>query len=47
MTAAELDNYATDFVNLAQKNGFRVVRAAAKPAPQPERAGAAPQGAYA
>ncbi len=24
VTAAELDNYATDFVNLAQKNGFRV-----------------------
>jgi biopolymer transport protein ExbB len=26
VTAAELDNYATDFVNLAQKNGFRVTR---------------------
>ena len=26
VTAAELDNYATDFVNLAQKNGFRVHR---------------------
>jgi len=28
VTAAELDNYATDFVNLAQKNGFRVVKSA-------------------
>ena len=28
VTAAELDNYATDFVNLAQKNSFRVARAA-------------------
>jgi biopolymer transport protein ExbB len=26
VTAAELDNYATDFVNLAQKNGFRVIK---------------------
>jgi biopolymer transport protein ExbB len=47
VTAAELDNYATDFVNLAQKNGFRVVRAAAKAPAQAERAAAAPQGAYA
>jgi biopolymer transport protein ExbB len=30
VTAAELDNYATDFVNLAQKNGFRVTRSTAK-----------------
>jgi biopolymer transport protein ExbB len=47
VTAAELDNYATDFVNLAQKNGFRVERAAAKAPAQPERAATAPQGAYA
>jgi biopolymer transport protein ExbB len=47
VTAAELDNYATDFVNLAQKNGFRVTRAAVKAVPQPARAGATPQGAYA
>jgi biopolymer transport protein ExbB len=47
VTAAELDNYATDFVNLAQKNGFRVARSATKPAAQPGRAAAAPQGAYA
>jgi biopolymer transport protein ExbB len=26
VTAADLDSYATDFVNLAQKNGFRVVK---------------------
>lgn len=26
VTAADLDNYATDFVNLAQKNGFRVIK---------------------
>jgi len=26
VTAAELDNYATDFVNLAQNNAFRVVK---------------------
>jgi len=30
VTAAELDNYATDFVNLAQKNGFRVTRPATR-----------------
>jgi biopolymer transport protein ExbB len=48
VTAAELDNYATDFVNLAQKNGFRVAKAPAKlAAAQPARAGATPQGAYA
>ena len=28
VTAADLDSYATDFVNLAQKNGFRVARPA-------------------
>jgi len=50
VTAAELDNYATDFVNLAQKNGFRVARAptSAKPgAAQPAHAGTQAQGAYA
>ncbi|PRC94259.1 MotA/TolQ/ExbB proton channel family protein [Solimicrobium silvestre] len=30
VTAADLDNYATDFVNLAQKNGFRVARNSAR-----------------
>ncbi len=33
VSAAELDSYATDFVNLAQKNGFAVAR----PAPAPAR----------
>ncbi|RFP09517.1 MotA/TolQ/ExbB proton channel family protein [Duganella sp. BJB475] len=48
VTAAELDNYATDFVNLAQKNGFRVTRPATKAAPQTARPASAPQqGAYA
>jgi biopolymer transport protein ExbB len=48
VTAAELDNYATDFVNLAQKNGFRVVRPVVKGAAQPVRPVAAPQqGAFA
>ncbi|MES2353675.1 MAG: MotA/TolQ/ExbB proton channel family protein [Pseudomonadota bacterium] len=28
--ASELDNYATDLVNLAQKNGFRVTRSVSK-----------------
>ena len=35
VTAAELDSFATDFVNLAQKGGFRVKRpatAGARPA---------------
>lgn len=30
VTAAELDSYATDFVNLGQKNGFRVTKRVAK-----------------
>ena len=30
VTAADLDSYATDFVNLAQKNGFRVTRSVAR-----------------
>jgi biopolymer transport protein ExbB len=51
VTAAELDNYATDFVNLAQKNGFRVTRPASSRnggAAQPVRPVAAPQqGAFA
>jgi biopolymer transport protein ExbB len=48
VTAAELDNYATDFVNLAQKNGFRVVRPVAKGATQNVRPVNAPQqGAFA
>jgi biopolymer transport protein ExbB len=31
VTSAELDSYATDFVNLAQKNGFRVTKSVARP----------------
>jgi biopolymer transport protein ExbB len=45
VTAAELDNYATDFVNLAQKNGFRVTRPASRTTPQAVRP--VQQGAYA
>lgn len=30
LAASDLDNYATDFVNLAQKGGFRVAKAPAK-----------------
>lgn len=37
VTAADLDNYATDFVNLAQKNGFRVHRPALREVPQQDR----------
>jgi biopolymer transport protein ExbB len=37
VTAADLDNYATDFVNLAQKNGFRVHRATQRETPQQDR----------
>ncbi|SFU83052.1 MotA/TolQ/ExbB proton channel family protein [Pseudoduganella namucuonensis] len=48
VTAAELDNYATDFVNLAQKNNFRVAKAAGKSQPARGAAPAAvPAGAYA
>ncbi|RZT04475.1 outer membrane transport energization protein ExbB (TC 2.C.1.1.1) [Duganella sp. CF402] len=48
VTAAELDNYATDFVNLAQKNGFRVVRPVTKGATQNVRPVTTPQqGAFA
>jgi biopolymer transport protein ExbB len=45
--AAELDNFATDFVNLAQKSGFRVNKAAARPAARPVHAGVQPVGAHA
>jgi biopolymer transport protein ExbB len=38
VTAAELDNYATDFVNLAQKNGFRVARGAPRTEQSPKLA---------
>lgn len=48
VSAAELDNYATDFVNLAQKNGFRVAKAAGKgTAASPIRPAAVAAGAYA
>ncbi|SHN67695.1 outer membrane transport energization protein ExbB [Duganella sacchari] len=48
VTAAELDNYATDFVNLAQKNGFRVARPVSKGVSQTVRPAVAPQqGAFA
>lgn len=53
VSAAELDNYATDFVNLAQKNGFRVRRPAQAAAAvasgnaAASAAAAAQQGAYA
>ena len=40
VTAAELDDYATDFVNLAQKNGFRVTKPAARTPAQPVAVGA-------
>lgn len=53
VTAAELDNYATDFVNLAQKNNFRVTTAPAGKAPVRDtsahgaQAAGLPAGAYA
>ncbi|MES2263802.1 MAG: MotA/TolQ/ExbB proton channel family protein [Pseudomonadota bacterium] len=47
VTAAELDNYATDFVNLAQKNGFRVAKAPVKSSGQAARPSAVPEGVYA
>ena len=37
VTAADLDSYATDFVNLAQKNGFRVQRAGPREVSQQDR----------
>lgn len=45
--AAELDNFATDFVNLAQKNGFRVTKATVRPAGKAVHVGAQPVGAAA
>jgi biopolymer transport protein ExbB len=45
--AAELDNFATDFVNLAQKNGFRVTKAAVRASGRPVHVGAQPVGAAA
>jgi biopolymer transport protein ExbB len=47
VTAADLDNYATDFVNLAQKNGFRVARSAARPATKLESGVTTGEGAFA
>ncbi|GAB2845079.1 MotA/TolQ/ExbB proton channel family protein [Pseudoduganella ginsengisoli] len=53
VTAAELDNYATDFVNLAQKNNFRVSAAPAGKTPvrdagaQGSLAAGLPAGVYA
>ena len=48
VTAAELDNYATDFVNLAQKNGFRVTKNVAKVAGVDQSSGLATvQGVFA
>jgi biopolymer transport protein ExbB len=45
--AAELDNFATDFVNLAQKNGFRVTKAVARPVNRPVHVSGQPVGAHA
>jgi biopolymer transport protein ExbB len=45
--AAELDNFATDFVNLAQKSGFRVTKVAVRPASKPVHAGTQPVGVHA
>lgn len=47
VTAAELDNYATDFVNLAQKNGFRVSKAPARAAAKATPVAAQPVGEFA
>ena len=44
VSAVELDNYATDFVNLAHKNGFRVGKAPARAAGKPVHAGTAAVG---
>lgn len=49
VAALDLDNYASDLVNLAQKSGFRIARpatAASGPAAAPAQA-VPPQGAYA
>jgi biopolymer transport protein ExbB len=45
--AAELDNFATDFVNLAQKSGFRVTKPAVRPAGKAVHVGGQPVGAHA
>src|SRR5581483_1572249 len=47
VTAADLDNYATDFVNLAQKNGFRVHRGVPRETPQQDRGAGHLEGALA
>jgi biopolymer transport protein ExbB len=45
VAALELDNYASDLLNLAQKSGYRIARVA--PVAKPAAVHAAPQGAYA
>lgn len=47
VTGAELDSYATDFVSLAQKNGFRVSRAVANEVPAKDIGITVGQGAFA
>lgn len=47
VTGADLDSYATDFVNLAQKNGFRVTRTAQREQPQADRGTGRLEGALA
>ena len=47
VTAAELDNYATDFVNLAQKSGFRVAKYKVKQTQEKETDTSKPQGVFA
>jgi len=47
VTAADLDNYATDFVNLAQKNGFRVARSAVRGVKKVGPESVAAEGAFA
>lgn len=41
LASADLDNYATDFVNLAQKSGFRVTKPVAKSSATPRQSGKA------
>ena len=47
VTAAELDDYATDFVNLAQKSGFRVTKPTSRGAARPAAVGAQAVGGFA
>ncbi|MFL6657754.1 MAG: MotA/TolQ/ExbB proton channel family protein [Massilia sp.] len=48
VAALELDNYANDLLNLAQKSGYRIARVAPAAKPQPATAPvAAPTGVYA